>query len=196
MTGITRLRELGIKVLATEPRDLDDIGRWLKILGSVTGNVQPGEEAAARFDAEIADLRRRFGNAERVNLMIEIGQDPLMTLSGAHIVSSLVELCGATHLFAGLLPITPIVDMEAVYQANPDIILQLLDDETEPSCDVDTFWRQHDILAAVKETRVCGLPSSILSRHTTRLSEGARRLCVLIDEARDKNMAGGPGHSG
>ena len=184
MAGIHRLRQLGIKVLATEPRDLDDIIRWLRVLGNITGNSEEGEAAASRFAAEIEDLRGRFGNSRHVDLMIEIGQDPLMTLSSAHIVSSLVELCGATHLFADLLPITPIVDIEAVYQLDPDIILQLLDDNTEPACEVDSFWKQHGVLKAVSENKVCGLPSSILSRHTTRLSEGARRLCELIDDAR------------
>ena len=46
-----------------------------------------------------------------------------MTVSGAHMISDVIALCGGENVFADVAQLTPTVSLEAIIAAQPEVIL-------------------------------------------------------------------------
>ena len=56
-------------------------------------------------------------------MFYEIWHEPLMTVSGQHLISDVIALCGGVNVFAATPVLTPIVSLESVIAARPDVVL-------------------------------------------------------------------------
>jgi iron complex transport system substrate-binding protein len=111
----------------------------------------------------------------------QIWDQPLMTLNGKHLVSDVVRLCGGENIFETLPSLAPQVDIEAVLQADPDVIVIASDSEDTPLL---AAWQRWPQLSAVRQGHVYTVRREQLVRHSPRILDGAERLCELLDEAR------------
>ncbi len=118
---IASVERLGVPVFVSEPHSLGDVARSLERLGVLTGS--DGTTAAAQFNAKVDALRARYSGRAPVRVFYQVWSAPLMTLSGRHVISEAIELCGGRNVFAGLLPVAPQVSTEAVLAADPQIII-------------------------------------------------------------------------
>jgi iron complex transport system substrate-binding protein len=117
-----------------------------------------------------------------VRVFYQIWQQPLMTLSGRHVLSEAIRLCGGRNVFESLAPIAPQVSIEAVIAADPQLIAT-----AEPDAragDALDLWRRFDAVSAVRSGQFATLDANKLNRHTPRLAEELAVLCERIDTAR------------
>ncbi len=117
------LERLHLQVLVTEQRTLDDIGQAIVEFGRLAGTSPAAAAAARRYRADLAELRARYVGRTRLKVFYQVWDRPFYTLSGEHVVSEVISLCGGGNIFAELTPLAPIVDREAVLARNPDVIL-------------------------------------------------------------------------
>lgn len=179
---LERLERLGIPVFATEARRLADVARVLRAVGRLTGSPAAGEAAAAAFEGAMADLRERYRGRSPVRVFYEVWHTPLMTVSGAHLVSDLLEVCGARNVFEDAQSLIPAVSAEQIYARNPDVVVVSgvgLDDAAA----LDR-WRRYAALPAVRAGRVYAIDAALANRMGPRVVEGAAALCELTDRAR------------
>ena len=94
---------------------------------------------------------------------------------------SVVRLCGGENVFNILPALAPQIDVEAVLQADPDVIVIAANDSNSPLL---TAWQRWPQLSAVKHGHVVAIPREQLVRHSPRILDGAERLCELLDEVR------------
>jgi len=104
-----------------------------------------------------------------------------MTLNGEHLFSDVVRLCGGENIFGTLPSLAPQIDIEAVLQADPDVIVIASDAEDTPLL---AAWQRWPQLSAVEQGHVYAVRREQLVRHSPRILDGAERLCELLDEAR------------
>jgi iron complex transport system substrate-binding protein len=177
---IERIRALNLRVISFQTHRLDEVATTLRSIGKLTGTSAIADAEASRFEREIAALRREYRERAAVSVFIQINNAPLYTVNGRQIMSELVELCGGRNVFAQLNELAPAIGLEAVVEANPQVILST--DDTVP--DAAATWKKWTHIQAVRASNVYTLPSDDFARATTRLSVGARQVCRTLDEAR------------
>jgi len=180
------LERLHLQVLVTEQRKLDDIGQALVEFGRLAGTAPAADDAARRYRAELAELRARYQGRARLTVFYQVWDRPLYTLSGEHVVSEMISLCGGDNIFAEVTPLAPIVDPEAVLARNPDVILIGANGPDGERQAAD--WRRFPNLKAVQEQHVYTVDPSLVGRMAPRILGGVREVCSALERAR----AGGP----
>ncbi len=176
------LERLHLQVLVTEQRKLDDIGQILVEFGHLAGTSPVADEAARRYRADLALLRARYEGRARLQVFYQVWDRPLYTLSGEHVVSEMISLCGGDNIFAGLAQLAPIVDREAVLARNPDVILI---GAAGPDGDAQAAdWNRFPNLKAVRDQHVFAVDPSLVGRMAPRILDGVREVCSALEKAR------------
>jgi iron complex transport system substrate-binding protein len=178
----TELERLHLQVLVTEQRKLDDIGQVLVEFGRIAGTSPAADDAARRYRAELAELRTRYAGRTRLKVFYQVWDRPLYTLSGEHVVSEMMSLCGGDNIFADLTPLAPIVDREAVLARNPDAILISASGQDGYAQAAD--WKRFPNLQAVRDQHVFAVNDSLVGRMAPRILDGVREVCSALDRAR------------
>jgi len=182
---VERLAELGLPVFRSEPRELDDIASTLQRLGRLAGSVAPADAAAAAFRARAGALQQRYAGARKVRVFYQIWDRPLLTVSGAHVISKVIGICGGENVFAAAPLLVPEVDLEAVLRANPEVIVASGSNEAQPQW--LEAWRRLPGLAAADRGQLHAIPPDLIQRHTPRILDGAERLCGFLDAVRARS---------
>jgi iron complex transport system substrate-binding protein len=194
---LERLERLGYRVLALEPASLEDIGRHIRLIGRMAGTGEVADAAAGAFDARLQALREAHRNAVPVRVFYQISPEPLITVSGGHFVSEVLELCGARNVFGHLQGWAVTVGREDVLAADPDVIVA---NEFTPGTPgiagrspLDE-WHRWTGLGAVNRGLLYLADPDLLGVPGPRLLDGAEGLCRDLDDARRRLAeAGGSG---
>jgi len=175
------LRRLGIPVYVHEPSSLESIATTIERFGQLAGSAD-AQETAAAVRVRIAALRERFGTRAPVRVFFQIWSDPIMTISGRHIISEGLRACGAVNVFADLAPVAATVSEESVIARDPQFILASTPGGHE-SGELQR-WRRHPSMQAVAHGRLLPVDSDRLDRATPRMLESMARVCDAIDSVR------------
>ncbi|NML62071.1 cobalamin-binding protein [Massilia sp. RP-1-19] len=181
---LEQLRSLGIPVFFSEPRKLDDVATSLARFGQLLGTEATAQKAAATYRAQVAALAARHSKRPTVRVFYQIWDKPVYTLSGDHIVSDAIRLCGGENIFAGLKVKAPSVSIEAVMQANPEAIVG--DQQHGPDDAGITIWKPYKAMTAVARDNLFTLNSELLTRAGPRLPAGVAQLCDRLESARQR----------
>ncbi|MBB5392110.1 MULTISPECIES: cobalamin-binding protein [unclassified Herbaspirillum] len=177
---LARLRGFGIPIYESQPADFDTIADSLEKLARLAGSESVGTTTAQDFRARWQALQARYGNRPEVSVFYQIWSQPLMTLNGRHMVSSVLKLCGGRNIFADLPQLAPTVTMEAVLAADPQVILAPGDATDQPL----ERWRQFGRLQAVRKNHLYQVNADWLNRAGPRILEAASEVCERLDAAR------------
>ncbi|WP_282041395.1 cobalamin-binding protein [Halomonas alimentaria] len=181
---LERLEMLGMPVFYIEPRTFAEVSGSIEQLASLTGSRQSGEAEAERFRKGMAVLAERYAEAAPVSVFYQVWDQPLMTINDEHWIGQVLQLCGGDNVFGGLERLAPRLDEEALLAANPEVILA--GGRGEDNRDWLERWRDYPNLTAVARDNLFFVPPSLIQRPTPRLLEGSRRVCELLDKARER----------
>jgi iron complex transport system substrate-binding protein len=120
-------------------------------------------------------------------MFYQVWGKPLFTLNGQHIVSDAIRICGGINIFDTMKTTAPIVSIEAVLQADPEVIVGT--EEKQPSDGGVAMWKRYPLMTAVKRGSLFLLNEDLLSRAGPRTIEGAAALCEALDIARSRRSA-------
>lgn len=179
---LQRLAALRLPTYASEARTLADIARTLRDLGVLTAAQAQAEQRATAFEGAVSDLRTRYAGRRRIDVFYQIWNRPLITVNGEHLISQVLELCGAHNVFATERLLTPTVTEEAVLLANPDAIVAGWSDSFGPA-PLDG-WRRLRSLRAARQGHLLQVDPDLLHRQSDRVVLGARELCDKLDAVR------------
>lgn len=181
---LRRLRELGIPVFESEPREYLTIATSIERLATLTGTERTGQAAANAFRAQLKRIRETYQLRPDLTVFYQIWRTPLMTLNGEHPVSISLRLCGATNIFAHLPQLAPTVSTEAVLQANPDVIIA----STGEQDDVLAGWKRFPKLKAVAHDNLLLIDGGMMNRSGPRILDATEALCRQLETARGKRQ--------
>ncbi len=177
-----RIRSLGLTLYLDEPRELEDIPSTLRRFGILTGNEAMGNAESEKFLDRLGFLRQRYEDPRLINVFYQVWNEPLTTLNGEHLVSDIIRLCGGRNIFEEAIPLAPVVSLESVLTANPDVVIASGMAEEQPEWLDD--WRDWTGLAAVENEQLGYIPPDLLQRNSPRVIQGAEMMCEIIDQAR------------
>lgn len=179
---IEQLSRLGIPVYADEPKTLVDIAHSIRDIGRLAGTEEKSESAADNFLVRLEALRTRNTDAPELKVFYQVWNQPLQTVNGEHIISDVLKVCGATNSFADALSLAPKINIEAVLERNPDVILASGMGQDRPPWLDD--WRDFPSLKAVQNDHLFFVEADYIQRHTTRMMEGTERICKMLRQTR------------
>ena len=182
---IARLERLGIPVWVSEASRLADIPRLLRGVAVLGGESAAGERAAGEFERVLRDLHERHGaqlaQQEPLRVFYEIWHQPLLTISGAHMISDAITLCGGKNVFAEVPVLTPAVSLEAVLAARPHLVLGGGSANGEAA--FLARW-EHLPLAALRAIPARYIAPDSIQRQSPRVIAGIRAICAHIEVVR------------
>ncbi len=177
---VAKLRQFGIPIFESEPHNFADIATSIERLGKLAGTVAQARLATANFNQRWKTLGEHYAHAAPVQVFYQIWPEPLMTLNDSHLASAAIALCGGQNVFGKLPQLVPTVEIEAVLQANPEVIMT----GSDAGRDALLSWRKFSQLLAVKRDNLFNLDSDTLTRGTPRVLDGTEALCNKLDIAR------------
>ena len=179
--SVQKIAKLGFTVYYSEPRGFEGIIENIEELALLAGSSARINPPPARLREELVQVGMRFSAKSTQTVFYQIWRNPLITLNGEHYISRVLELCGARNVFAGLPVIAPRISVEAVVQANPDIIIAGRGDGRTPDM---SLWKKWNALSAVRRDGFIFIDGSVMHRPTARMIMGIRGLCEKIDRVR------------
>ena len=177
---IDMVRKLGVPIYHSEPVKLDDIPESVARLGQLMGTEKVAAPAATELRQQLAGLRSRYANRPTVRTFYQVWDKPLYTLSGKHIVSDALRLCGGENIFAKLAVTAPVVSVEGVLQENPEAIFAT----AEKNYGGVNMWKPYGTLLAVRNDNLFTIDGNLLNRSGPRMIAGAAVLCEKLELAR------------
>ncbi|HJW24018.1 MAG TPA: cobalamin-binding protein [Rhodocyclaceae bacterium] len=181
---VDKLRALGLPVFVTQPNQMEDVASLLERFGRLTGSEAAAQSAARHFSSRLASLRQANAGKPTVRVFYQVWKNPLTTVGGPQIISSAIRLCGGENVFGNLQQMAPNVSLEAVLQADPEVIVATGMGDAAPEWLDD--WRKWPRLTAVKRGNLFHINPDIMQRHTPRILDGTERLCAALDQARSR----------
>jgi len=174
-----RLEKLGFPVFVAEPGTLAAIPRLVRAIASLAGTT---EAAAVDFEEGIAALGARYRSRSPVRVFYEIWHAPLMTISGQHMISDVISLCGGVNVFAATPVLTPVVSLESVIAARPEVVLGG-SSATTPA-EFAEPWGHDARYAGLRNVRALYVDPDLIQRQTPRVLDGARTVCEQLENVR------------
>jgi iron complex transport system substrate-binding protein len=181
------LKRLGIPLFWSEPVQIEDVASTLERFGELAGTSSVAGSAAAAYRARLAELRQRYSARAPVRTFYEIWHEPPTTVGSQQIIASVIRLCGGVNVFGELTAKAPLVSVEAVLAADPEVIVASGVDEARP--DWLDAWRRWPQLTAAARDNLFSIPPDLIQRHTPRLLEGTEQLCRDLETARQRRSA-------
>ncbi|NML84264.1 ABC transporter substrate-binding protein [Polaromonas sp.] len=180
-----RLEELGIKVVALEPKSHADVRRVLNKLGLLLD--VPGEAGADRLwrliDSGVSAASQSLSpRAKNTRVYFEVNRGPYAAGESSFIGETLTRL-GVKNVVPASLGPFPRLNPEFVVRANPDVIMV-----GSRSAQAMLAYPGWNSIKAMREKRICVFSpdeSDVLVRPGPRMAEAARIMArCLEDKAR------------
>ena len=179
---IEMVRRLGVPVFQSDPQTLDGIPDAVLRLGQLLGTDAAARTTATQLREQLAGLRAKYANRSTVRTFYQVWDKPLYTLSGKHILTDAMKLCGGENIFDKLTVTAPIVSIESVLQANPEAIIAT----AEKNYGGVDLWKPYGTLAAVRSNNLFTLDGHLLNRAGPRMVQGTAAMCEVLEQARQR----------
>ena len=183
-----RLRALGVKVVALEPKTHADVQRVLLKLGELL-EVPDAHKVWRAIDAGVSAAAQSIPpQARGARVYFEVNQGPYAAGEGSFIGETLTRL-GARNIVPRSLGPFPKLNPEFIVRADPDLIMV-----GQRSVDGMAQRPGWPTMRAMREQRLCVFPaepSDTLIRPGPRMAEGARLMARCLSEKAPAAAQGG-----
>ena len=172
------LARLGLPVLNLEQHSLADVPATLERIGRVLGTEAIAGPLARELSARIEALRARYSGSRRLRVFYQVWSTPLYTLGGRHVATEMLRICGAENIFAEQTASAFVVDEEAVYARDPDVIA--LTGTPAENAEWLKRWQGRAPLRAIATGNVITLDPDLVNRMGPRIVDGTQQLCERL----------------
>lgn len=178
---IDRLESLGLKVIALEPKRMDDVQRVLGKVGLVLGKPDEARRIWNRIDGHISQSAATLPPAARgLSVYYEVDSAPYAAGTSSFMGEILTRL-GAKNIVPAELGPFPKLNPEFVVRADPQVIM--VGQRSAPGLPQRPGWSG---IRAVKNQRLCvwvPAESDVLVRPGPRMGESAALMARCLREA-------------
>ena len=189
-TAVEKLRQLGFTIYLDRPDSLFDIAKSVKDIGVLTGNAESSNKKAQDFIEQLNHIKKTYENAEKVRSFYQVWNSPLQTISGNHIISHSIEVCGGTNIYRDEFAVAPVINIESVLEQDPEVIIASGFSDQRPQWLDD--WRKWPALQAVKNGNLFHVNPNHIQRHSFRILLGIQTVCAQLEQARKKGLPSPP----
>lgn len=179
---LMRLKQFGVAVFISEPRQLDALAGTIERLGVLAGTSEFATATANQVRQRIAELQQQYSHKPPVTVFYQLWNQPLMTIGASHIINDALRLCGAVSVFADVPGLAPVVDWETTVLRNPALVVFSTGEQDTQAWRAQ--WAAWPNVDAVRLGHIQEIPSDWINRATPRMVDGVARLCQHVEGAR------------
>lgn len=176
--AIERLAELGVTVLAVDPRTIAGVLGAIRMMGAATGTEDRAGALAAELSGRIATVEAKVSGSHasrKPRVFVEIWNDPLMTAGPGTFLDELISMAGGENIAHDAPSEWPEYDTEAVIERDPEVVIltnfNLAEALARPA------WQ---VTSAYRAGRVFELHPDLLVRPGPRLVQGLEELARIL----------------
>tara|TARA_B110000196_G_scaffold301181_1_gene295114 strand:- start:2185 stop:3090 length:906 start_codon:yes stop_codon:yes gene_type:complete len=181
---INKLKSLGFSVYVSEPNKLEGVAATIRKLGILLDAKDKGENEANKFINRLSQLKENYSNRQKISVFYQMSDNPIMTLSGRHLISDVIELCGGFNIFSKAIPIALKVSLESLVRSDPQVVIAGTKKENEEKWLSE--WANRISMKAVKNKQVYFIDPDLLIRHGPRIIEGTEKICNYLERSRNQ----------
>ncbi|MBA7478672.1 Vitamin B12-binding protein [subsurface metagenome] len=181
---IPELERLGLTVLNLYPKTLDEVLEAITLVGKCTGKEDVASQLVTDMRNRVTAITDKTANlteAQRPRVFYAVRHDPLWTVGADHRIHELIVLAGGINIAQDLSGSTTI-SMEAVIQANPQVIIANLGPaHSGPALGV--FLRTEERLGDVDariNNRIYEIDTGLIGRAGPRIVDALELLAKMI----------------
>jgi vitamin B12 transport system substrate-binding protein len=180
LDDLQQLRQLGFRLLDSDPKTLDEVATDLERLGQATGHLVQAKALAADYRQELQHIRQQASTQPKVRVFYQLWSEPLMTVAKESWVQQSISACHGDNVFFDAASDYPQVSIENVLLTGAQVIIQSQD--TGNVLGVD--WSKWPELPAVKQQHIYQLDADLLHRASPRSLIGVKALCDIFNRVR------------
>ncbi|MEW6227756.1 MAG: cobalamin-binding protein [Bacillota bacterium] len=176
--AIDRLSELGVCVLAVDPKTVDGVLAAVTLIGKATGAEDRAAMLVAELSRRIEAVRSKvssIGASARPRVFVEIWNEPLMTAGPGTFVDELISAAGGENIAHDARGAWPQFSAEAVIERDPEVVILTGFNKAEALA--RPAWQG---ISAYGSGRVHELHPDLLVRPGPRLVQGLEELAKLL----------------
>ncbi len=177
---IEMVRKLGVPVFPSDAQTLEGIPENVVRLGQLMGTETVANAAALELRKQLAGLRSRYAGRPVVRTFYQVWDRPLYTLSGKHIITDALRLCGGENIFEKLTVTAPVVSVESVLKEDPEAIFGT----AEKNYGGVSLWKPYSTLTATRNDNLFTVDGDLLNRAGPRMISGTAIMCEKLELAR------------
>ncbi len=155
---------------------LPGLFRLIEDLARLTGQEEVARRKLPPLKARARQVQERVQGLPRPRVLLEIDQEPLITVGRTSIQGDLIKRAGGANIAGNADQRYPVFNLEEVLKSQPDVILftGMADAASLPRR--MNFWRQWTMLPAVKAGRLYWVEPDLVDRPGPRLVDGLEML--------------------
>ncbi|RJG42533.1 cobalamin-binding protein [Motilimonas pumila] len=181
---IKQLAQFGVNTYDSDPQILADVADDILALGKLVGREAQAARFAATYLDKLTELRLQHQDATPVSVFYQLWPKPLRSVAQGSWIQQTLAMCGADNIFATAPAHYPLVNLETIITADPEVIF-VTDETGQPEY---AWWQQWPNLRVVKSDQVFELNSSWLHRAGPRSLLGVEQVCQYLDEVRQRQQ--------
>ena len=167
------LSDNGIKIYASNPKDISGIKKMISDFGIITGKKRNADSVNTVIDMTLADAHDK----EKIeNTFIVISVNPLMTTNKITYISQLAEITGYHNIFGDLTIEYPLVSQEDLLSKKPSVIIYPVDTTDQKRTDESRNELRSLMGSEFESTRLILIDDDIMFRPGPRIMDALRIL--------------------
>lgn len=157
---IAKMEAAGIKVIALQYGSLEDLETWINIIGKLTDNEERATKIIEYFHSEVGEVTEKIDTLSEEDYRNILIMSNDLKVSGTGFSNYWVENSGAVNPAKDLSGESLNVNMEQIYEWNPEILYIGNFTELQPSDFVENKLEGQDwsVVEAVKNGEVYKIP--------------------------------------
>lgn len=184
----TDLRKLGIEVVTSYPKNLDEMLSEIFRLGEIVGRQSEAKKLVDSLQTEIGEIGKAAENSgKKPKVYLEIYRDPLMSVSDESLVGELINHSGGENVFRVLERDYSRINPEEVIKAMPDIMICYSRDSLE-NIVARKGWH---VIPAIKNQQIYfegDISPDLLQRASPRSIQGMKELAKIYQKWREAGL--------
>jgi len=179
--SITRLRDLGVRVLELETSTYEGTLASIVELGRAVGKEREARAVEQQIRARMAALARRAATVARRRVLFVVGRDPLYVAGPGSHIDEMITAAGGENIAHDATSAYQLASVEAMLERMPEVIVDI--SENRPGAlrgRENGSWGQWSFLPAVAAKRVYWVDPDRLSIPGPRLPDMTELLARMI----------------
>lgn len=171
--AITALQQIGIAVVALEPKNFDEVYATIILLGRLTERLQQAKQVVAGMRRQVTRIRYKVAQipvAQRARVFYKAYDEPLIAAGPSTFIGHVIEMAGGINIFSDVKESYPQVSAEEVLRRDPTVILGPAGGGVNVSAIPPLRRPGWGHLSAVKNRRLYVLDDDLVSRPGPRLA--------------------------
>jgi iron complex transport system substrate-binding protein len=170
-----RFRAAGVNTLSLKNDSIADFRRTVETLGAILGDSVRARSVTDSVYHTIDRVRASTARLTRPTVFWHIWDAPLITIGAGSFMNELVNIAGATNVYADIEAPSKTISLEDVARRDPEFILAGPIGAAKIAG--DPRWR---IVRAVRNGKVLIVDTVVVARPSVRLGEAALSLANLL----------------